>query len=136
PFNTLPSGEIVAWPHQTSAQVFAYNQTLLSELGFDGPPETWEEFREQACAAANATGPNGEDILGYPITTDSSLFESWVATQGGVIFDGENYLFESEPSINALQLYKDLYDQGCGYIPAERFAEQADFARGLTPFFA
>src|SRR5690606_29007820 len=53
-----------------------------------------------------------------------------------VIFDGENYLFESEPSINALQLYKDLYDQGCGYIPAERFAEQADFARGLTPFFA
>lgn len=136
PFNTIPSGEIVAWPHQTSAQVFAYNQTLLSSLGFDGPPTTWDEFKEQACAAATATGPADEDILGFPITTDSSLFESFVATQGGMIFDGENYQFESQPVLDTLQLYKDLYDQGCGYIPAERFAEQADFARGLTPFFA
>ncbi|MBK8022851.1 MAG: extracellular solute-binding protein [Chloroflexi bacterium] len=136
PFNSLPSGEVIAWPHQTSAQVFVYNQTLLSELGFDGPPATWDEFKEQACAAANATGPNGEDIQGFPITTEASMFESWVASQGGVIFDGENYVFDSEPVANALQLYADLYAEGCAYIPAERFAEQADFNRGLNPFFS
>ncbi|MCK6580068.1 MAG: extracellular solute-binding protein [Anaerolineae bacterium] len=136
PFNSLPSGEVIAFPHQTSAQVLAYNQTLLSELGFEGPARSWDDFKAQACAAANYTGPNGEDVQGYPITTDSSLFESWVASQGGVIFDGENYVFDSEPVVNAFQLYADLYAQGCAYIPAERFAEQADFARGLNPFFA
>lgn len=133
--NTLPTGEIVAFPHQYSAQVLAYNQTLLTTLGFDGPPTNLDDFKAQACAAAAATGPNGEDIQGFPITTDSSMFESFVAAQGGAIFDGEKYTFDSDPVRTVLQLYKDLYDQGCAYIPAERFAEQADFSRGLNPFF-
>jgi multiple sugar transport system substrate-binding protein/sn-glycerol 3-phosphate transport system substrate-binding protein len=136
PLNTTPDGAIVAFPHQTSAQVFAFNQTLLEALGFEGPARSIEEFEAQACAAAAFTGPNGEDVQGFPITTDASLFESWVASQGGRIFDGENYLFTSEEVVNTLALYKRLYDAGCAYIPAERFAEQADFARGLTPFFA
>ncbi len=135
-FNTLPTGELVAFPHQTSAQVLAYNQTLLTELGFDAPPADLAAFREQACAAAAYTGANGEDVQGFPITTDPSLFESFVSSQGGQIFDGEAYLFDSEIVTTVFQLYADLYAEGCGYIPAERFAEQADFARGLNPFFA
>jgi multiple sugar transport system substrate-binding protein len=136
PFNTTADGEIVAFPHQSSAQVFAYNQTLLSELGFDGPARSFEEFEAQACAAAEYTGANGEDVQGFPITTDASLFESFVASMGGQIYDGSAYTFTSPEVVSALELYKRLYDGGCGYIPAERFAEQADFARGLTPFFA
>jgi ABC-type glycerol-3-phosphate transport system substrate-binding protein len=139
-FNTLDfapfGGELIAWPHQSSAQVFVANNTLLSSLGYDSVPTTIEDFRAAACAAAELTGPNGEDIQGFPITTDASLFESWVAAQGDVIFDGAAYRFDSEAALATFQLYKDLYDSGCGYIPAERFAEQNDFALGLTPFFA
>lgn len=135
-FNTIATGEVVAFPHQTSAQVFAYNQTLLTELGFDAPARTWEEFEAQACAAAEFTGANGEDVQGFPVTTDASMFESFVASAGGQIFDGTNYVFTSDEVVAAFELYKRLYDNGCAYIPAERFAEQADFARGLTPFFA
>jgi multiple sugar transport system substrate-binding protein/sn-glycerol 3-phosphate transport system substrate-binding protein len=132
PFN----GALLAWPHQSSAQVFIANNTLLESLGFSEVPRTIEDFTAAACAAAESTGPNGEDIQGFPITTDASMFESFVAAFGGRIFDGESYSFTSDAAISAFQLYKDLYDQGCGYIPAERFAEQTDFALGLNPFFA
>ncbi len=39
--------------HQ-SAQVMFYNNTWASELGFDAAPQTADEFKEQACAAAAA----------------------------------------------------------------------------------
>lgn len=133
-FNTV-DGALMAWPHQASAQVMAVNATLLDELGFDGPPETPEAFQEIACASAESTGPSGEDRQGFPITTDASAFESFVAAQGGAIYDGEAFTFAGNPVVEGtLQMYKDLYDAGCAYIPAERFAEQVDFNLGLNPF--
>ncbi len=131
PFN----GALLAWPHQSSGQVLVYNQDMLAELGYDAPPATFEEFREIACAAAELTGPNGEDVQGFPITTDASVFETLVAANGGAIFDGTTYNFTSDAVIAALTFYADLYNSGCAYVPAERFAEQADFALGLNPFF-
>jgi multiple sugar transport system substrate-binding protein/sn-glycerol 3-phosphate transport system substrate-binding protein len=139
-FNTVQpepfSGALLAFPHQQSAQVFIANTTLLSELGFAEVPRSIDAFKEAACASAASTTADGTQRFGYPITTDSSQFESWVAAYGGAIFNGETFDFTSEPVINALQLYKDLYADGCGYIPAERFSEQTDFALGLTPFYA
>ncbi|MDX2163506.1 MAG: extracellular solute-binding protein [bacterium] len=129
------NGALLAWPHQSSAQVLVINLSLLAELGYDAPPATWEEFREIACAAANSTGPNGEDRQGFPVTTDASVFETLVASNGGAIFDGSAYDFQSEASLAALNLYADLYSNGCAYIPSERFIEQTEFALGLNPFF-
>lgn len=132
--NTV-DGKVLAWPNQSSAQVFAYNQTLLTELGFDAPPTTIEEFKEQACAAAEATNAAGGDVQGFALTTDASAFESWVASNGGSIYHDGAFDFTSEPVINTLQLYQDLYSQGCAYIPAERFGEQVDFNNALLPFY-
>ncbi|HYO87506.1 MAG TPA: extracellular solute-binding protein [Candidatus Limnocylindrales bacterium] len=138
-FNTIQgdpfNGVLVAFPHQVSAQVFIANNTLLGELGFAEVPQTIEDFKASACASAQSTTADGTPRYGFPITTDSSAFESWVAAMGGQIFDGTNYLFDSPEVIAALQLYADLYAEGCGYIPAERFSEQTDFALGLTPFY-
>ncbi len=133
-FNFEPfDGARLAWPNQTSALVFVVNLTMLETLGFDGPPETVEEFHDVACAAAEMTGPNGEDVQGFPIPVDSSHFESFVASMGGVIFDGEQYTFSSEPVLAAFQLFQDLYNEGCAYIPEDRFGNTADFALGLNP---
>lgn len=134
-FDTV-NGALVAWPHQSSQQVLVYNQDLLASLGFDAAPQTWQEFSDAACAAAQATGPNGEDIQGFPITTDASAFETIVASNGGSIFDGTAFTFAGNDAVTAtLTLYHDLYANGCGYIPSERFIEQTEFAQGLNPFF-
>lgn len=126
-------GEILAFPHQASAQVLVVNMTMLNELGFDAPPQTYEEFVEISCAAAELTGPNGEDIFGFPVSDDASMFESFVASMGGNIFHDNAYDFTSEAAINTFQLYKDLYDQGCAYVPDRPFGNTGDFALGLNP---
>lgn len=133
-FDTV-DGELLAWPHQLSAQFMVVNTSLLESLGLE-MPTTLEEFSNVACAVSESTGPNGEDRQGYPITTDASALESWIASQGGTIWDGEAYQFVGNEAITtSLQFYKDMYDQGCGYIPAERFAEQTDFSLSINPFF-
>ncbi len=135
-FNTV-DGALLAWPNQASAQVLAVNMTLLEELGYDAPPATLEEFQEVVCASANSTGPNGEARQGFGVSGDSSLFESFVAGQGGVIFDGETFNFEgNEPVVSVLQSFQDMYNEGCIYIPAERFGDQADFNLGLNPIYS
>ncbi len=132
-FDTV-DGELLVFPHQLSAQFFLYNESLLERMGLEVPTSV-EAFKEVACTVAEATGPNGEDMQGYPLTTDASAFESWVAAHGGTIWDGEAFTFAgNEAVLSALALYKELYDNGCGYIPAEAFAEQSDFALGLNPF--
>jgi ABC-type glycerol-3-phosphate transport system substrate-binding protein len=109
------------------------NLTMLGELGFDGPPETFEGFREVACAAAQMTGPSGEDIQGFPIPNESTEFEQFVASMGGSIFDGEQYTFTRDEAIATFQMYQDLYNEGCAYIPESRFGNTDDFALGLNP---
>src|SRR5262249_32207683 len=76
-------GKVLAFPNQSSAQVFAYNSTLLKQVGIDAPPTTIDDFQKDACAVSKATGANGEKLQGFSITTDASAFESWVASMGG-----------------------------------------------------
>jgi multiple sugar transport system substrate-binding protein/sn-glycerol 3-phosphate transport system substrate-binding protein len=128
-------GKVLAFPNQSSAQVIAYNQTLLTKLGFDAPPTTVDDFKTQACAASKATDDKGNKIQGFPITTDASAFESWVASQGGSIYHDGAFDFSSDAVMNTLKLYQDLYKEGCAYIPAERFGEQTDFNNAVVPFY-
>lgn len=135
-FNTV-DGALLAWPNQASAQVLAVNMTLLEELGYDAPPQTLEEFQEIVCASANSTGPNGEDRQGFGVSGDASLFESFVAGQGSAIYDGESFTFEGNEAVQrVLQMFQDMYNEGCLYIPAERFGDQADFNLGLNPIYS
>jgi multiple sugar transport system substrate-binding protein/sn-glycerol 3-phosphate transport system substrate-binding protein len=132
------NGAVLAWPHQNSEYTLVVNNAMLQQLGYDAPPQTFEEFKDIACKAAELTGPNGEDIQGFPIAAgpdsfDASLFEALVAGQGGNIYHDGAYDFTSDAVINTLQLFHDLYAEGCGYIPAAQYANTADFALGLNP---
>ncbi|MEP6987322.1 MAG: extracellular solute-binding protein [Chloroflexota bacterium] len=128
-------GKVLAFPNQSSAQVIAYNQTLLTKLGFDAPPTTIDDFEKQACAASKATDDKGNKIMGFPVTPDASAFESWVASQGGSIYHDGAFDFSSDAVMNTLKLYSDMYKQGCAYMPAKQYGEQTDFNNGLTPFY-
>ena len=40
-------------------EVMYYNLDWLNEMGYDGPPTTWAEFKEMACAATDADCGDG-----------------------------------------------------------------------------
>ena len=78
-------GMRVAWANQNSMNVLYSNIDMIEELGFERrAPATLEEFEEISCAAGAS-----EMYQGYPLDTGISHFESFLAAQGGVIFDGE-----------------------------------------------
>ncbi|MBI1257972.1 MAG: extracellular solute-binding protein [Chloroflexi bacterium] len=128
-------GKVLAFPNQSSAQVFAYNSTLLSQVGIDAPPTTIDDFKTDACTVSKATGANGEDLQGFAITTDASAFESWVASMGGAIYHDGAFDFKSQPVMDTLQMYHDLFAEGCAYTPAEQYGDQTDFNNGVLPFY-
>ena len=81
----------LGFPPNRSMEVLYYNQTWLEELGFSGPPTTPEEFKEMACAAAEA---NGDGTGGYILRDDASAMASWTYAFGGDILteDGTGYV--------------------------------------------
>ncbi len=131
----LANGSRVVWPNQISAQLLFLNLTMAAELGFDGVPSTLAEFRDLACAAAEHTGPNGEDVQGFPFAGGSSEMESFIIAHGGDIYDRETglYTFNTPEVIAALSFVKGLFDDGCGYFFDQRYQNTGDFALYLNP---
>ena len=128
--------------HQ-SAQVIFYNQTWAEELGFDGPPATSEEFKEQACAAAAANleddDPDNDGTGGYVYFPDASMVSPWIWAFGGEYVNeaGDGYDLNNETVLEVALFFKDLFDNGCTlFTPSfpnpEFAARQALFATSST----
>ena len=115
-----------------------YNMDWLTELGYDAPPATPEEFKEMACAAtANPySGATAEGSLGYQLSVDASRFASWTFAFGGDMFDYENNLYDvnSDAAVAAFEFLQDLFDEGCATIVTERYGDQTDFGNGTLLF--
>jgi multiple sugar transport system substrate-binding protein len=125
-------GMRVAWANQNSLNIFYSNLDIIEALGFERrPPATLAEFEEIACAA----GAN-EMYQGYPLDTGTSHFESFLAANGGVIFDGDQYVFDSDAVVATVEMFTRMLENDCAYLFAERFQNTADFSMGITPFAA
>jgi len=131
PFND----QLLAWPVGMSANVLSVNLEMLEELGFEGAPTDLETFREVACAANELTTEDGGDVQGFPIRTSASDMYSFIVANGGRIFDEEAnaYIFTDDETIEVLQFFQDLFNDGCAYLPDGPFVNTADFAFGLNP---
>jgi multiple sugar transport system substrate-binding protein len=135
----------LGFPPNRSAEGLFYNITWLKDLGFDGtPPETPEEFREMACAAAAA---NGDGTGGYILRDDASSVAAWTYAFGGDVLDeeGTGYVYDGDGTVAAMTFLKELYDDGCAYFFTEGFpnpefaARRALFTSGSSsglPFYA
>ncbi|MCB0037612.1 MAG: extracellular solute-binding protein, partial [Anaerolineales bacterium] len=125
-------GEAFGFPPNRSMEVLFYNADWLAELGYDGPPQTPEQFQEMACAA---TDPDAGTV-GYEISTDASRFASFVFARGGDIYDYENNQFtlDTPEAVASMQLMQDMFSEGCAVLIAERFGDQTDFANRKTLF--
>ncbi len=133
----------LGFPPNRSMEVLYYNQTWLEELGFDGPPQTPDEFREMACAGAEA---RGDGTGGYILRDDASSVASWTYAFGGDILteDGTGYDYANDATVESMAFLKQLYDDGCAYFFTEGFpntefaARRAIFAQGSSsglPFY-
>jgi multiple sugar transport system substrate-binding protein len=122
----------MAYPPNRSMEAMYYNQDWLNELGYDGPPKTWDEFAEMVCAA---TDPDAGSV-GYEINTDASRFASMVFSRHGTYFeeDGSAFTFTNDTVKETMAFMKDLYDQGCVRLVAEAYGDQTDFGNYKTLF--
>jgi len=121
-----PDGARVGFPISQSAEVLYYNHTWGQELGFDAPPVTPAEFKEQACAAAavNAADddPNNDGTGGYVLYAGASQVSAWMFSYGGyhLTADGSAYNFAT-PELQAVaEFLKDLWDEECAF-PTESY---------------
>ncbi len=120
-------------PIYRSTVVIFYNQSWAQELGFDDPPQTSDELKEQACAAASA---NNDSTGGWIATTDISTNMSWVfAFDGNLLHpNGEQYQAVKPENEAALTFLHDLLDQGCAWTPGAYYPNQ-EFATRKGLFY-
>ncbi len=110
----------LGFPPNRSMEVLYYNQSWLEELGFDGPPTTPDEFKEMACAAAEA---NGDGTGGYILRDDASAIAAWTLAFGGNILteDGTQYAYNNPATVEAMTFLKGMLDDGCAYFFTEGY---------------
>ena len=121
-----PDGTLFAFPISQSANVLFYNSSWAKELGFDNPPTNYDEFKAQACAAAEANNkddnPDNDGTGGLVLFAGASNVASFVFANGGNMLNaaGDGYDFTSQSVIDVANFWKDLWDNGCAY-PTESY---------------
>ncbi|MBN1146892.1 MAG: extracellular solute-binding protein, partial [Anaerolineales bacterium] len=128
----------LGFPPNRSMEVLYYNADWLTELGYDGPPTTPEEFKEMACKAVEQPFSKAtvEGSMGYELSIDASRFASWTFAFGGDVFDYNNskYTYDSEAAQQSMAFLQDLFNSGCATIVTERYGDQTDFGAGKLLF--
>ena len=125
----------VGFPSPRSGQVLYYNQSWAQELGFSSPPTTPDELVEQACAAYQANlndgNPENDGTGGMLISTQYAGTLGWLGAFGAPVTraDGSGYTLNTPQAEQALVFLRDLYDQGCAWLPESDFAETEFAAR-------
>jgi len=116
-------GRQLGVPAQRSTRLLYYNQTWARQLGFNNPPATADEFRQQACAA-NASfrtdvDPQNDGYGGWIVDTSWQTSYSWLLAFGGGVEQGGAYRLRSDPNLVALQFLKGLFDNHCAWLSIE-----------------
>jgi phosphate/phosphite/phosphonate ABC transporter binding protein len=128
----------LGFPPNRSMEVMYYNKDWLTELGYDAPPSTPEEFKEMACKAVEQpfSGAVAEGSMGYELSVDASRFASWTFAFGGDVFDynTSQYTYDSPAAIEAMNYIQDLFNSGCATIVVESYGDQTDFGTGKLLF--
>ncbi|MFN2150664.1 MAG: extracellular solute-binding protein, partial [Anaerolineales bacterium] len=128
----------LGFPTHRAMDVLFYNQDWLTELGYDGPPNTPDEFKEMACAAAAQpfSGATAQGNIGYQLSVDAPRFASWTFAFGGDIFDENTaqYSFDRPEAVEAMLFLQNLINDGCASLVSEPNADQVGFSQGTTLF--
>ena len=109
------------------SNLIIYNHTWAKELGFDSPPSTPSEFKEQACAAAAESYRMDEDtgIGGWISNLDPLSIIGWVAAFDGNFTDTirDGYEFETPEFEKSFDFIKSIYTSGCAVTTLDQYFE-------------
>jgi ABC-type glycerol-3-phosphate transport system substrate-binding protein len=129
--------KLLALPAERSARLLFYNETWGRLLDFSGPPLTPTDFTKQACAGNASFRRDGDQTNdgfgGWIVDSDYQTALSWMLANGGGVFSGDKYTFNTDQNQSTLEFMKGLYDSRCAWLSTE--AETYDqFARRLALF--
>jgi ABC-type glycerol-3-phosphate transport system substrate-binding protein len=117
------AGRQLGVPAQRSTRLIFYNETWAHELGFSAPPQTPDQFRQQACAANAAfrtdLNIHNDGYGGWAVDTDWLTAYSWLLAFGGQVQDGTAFQFRTDQNLEALGFLKGLYDDACAWLSTE-----------------
>ncbi len=107
------NGEYYALPEQMSFPVLFYRKDILEQLGFDGPPETWEEVYEMLPVLQRNNMTFGLPTSDVPAGSNEGMvsFGTMLYQAGGSFYneDKSRADFNSEISIRIMKQWSDLY---------------------------
>lgn len=125
--NSTVGGRLVQLPRHSDVSNLFYQKSLYedrgnksafrSEYGYDlAPPQTWDQFRDQAIFFADAPDFFGTQYVGKDEAITGRFYELLVANGGNLFDDDWNPIFNSAAGVKSVQWFKDLYDAGA--VPA------------------
>lgn len=102
---------IYALPWIVDTRVMFVNMDLLKSNGFENPPTTYQEMLDMSNVI------NKGDIYGFGVNGSDKhrLYKkvlSFIWSEGGTIYDGKNFQFDSPEVISGVQKYNDLSEYG------------------------
>jgi multiple sugar transport system substrate-binding protein len=105
-------GDLYGLPYYADTLLFMYNDAVVREAGFDGPPQTWEELTEQAVAIKEQG--LADHPVNIPLKRDDpwliETFYSMVYADGGSMFDEDHNPLFDQPGSEAEQVLQWLHD--------------------------
>ncbi len=107
------NGKYYGIPEQMSFPVLFYRKDILEQLGFDGPPETWEEVYEMLPVLQRNNMIFGLPTSDVPAGSNEGMisFGTMLYQAGGSFYneDKSRADFSSEISIQIMKQWSDLY---------------------------
>lgn len=107
------NGHLYGIPFRHATNAFIYNEALLKEAGFDGPPKTFADLIAMAKKLYHVD-KNGQKVYGLAQEGDSPEFILNLMLATGKPFLESDYTLNANTPefISALKTLKDLYDNG------------------------
>ncbi|MDQ0999661.1 sn-glycerol 3-phosphate transport system substrate-binding protein [Neobacillus niacini] len=124
--NSYVDGKLYGLPYLRSTPIMYVNKTIFEEAGIDLKSiVTWEDFTN---AAKQLTT---KDRVGISMPVDIWFFEAFLAQAGGQVINkkGTEFTFNKAAGVEALSLWKNMFEEGTLRIPGGEPKAAADQAR-------
>lgn len=119
--NATVDGKLVQLPRHSDISNLFYKKSLYADqknkdafkakYGYDlAPPETFDQFKDQAIFFAKAPDFFGTQFVGKDEAITGRFYEMLVANGGALFDDKWNPTFNSAAGVKSLMWFKDLYD--------------------------
>jgi multiple sugar transport system substrate-binding protein len=104
-------GTLVGIPWYVDTRLLFYRTDMLREAGFDTPPASWTEWKEQLAAIKRMVGPERYSVL-MPINEYDQLIIFGLQQPAELLRDAGRYgNFRSADFRRAFEFYKEIFDR-------------------------